>query len=93
MRWHALLSLTMKTENKEKLVKILAQHLNRAPEEIVDTLSYDQESRWDSVTHLKIMADIEDAFHIHFDIEEIISLETVLKIKQKVAEKIDHEPR
>lgn len=72
----------------KKLNKIISEHLKISEDQIKDEISYEEESNWDSVTHLKMIADIEEELNINFDIDEIISLETVGKIKDLVIRKI-----
>ena len=75
----------------EKLNKIISRNLEIPEDKIADDISYELESNWDSVTHLKMIAEIEEAFNIQFDIDEIVDLETVGKIKEQVAQKIKNE--
>lgn len=72
----------------DKLNKILAKHLGLSENKLTDDVSYDLEARWDSVTHLKMISDIEETFNIEFDIDEITSLETIGKIRELVNKKI-----
>ena len=77
-----------KKEMLEKLDKILSKYLKIASSKLNDEISYDLESEWDSVTHLKMISEIEKSFNIRFDIDEIISLESVGKIREAVLKKI-----
>ena len=77
----------------DELNKIISRHLRIAEDKIADDLSYELESNWDSVTHLKMLADIETEFNIKFDIDEIVELETVGKIKEMVAQKSKNEDK
>jgi len=70
------------------LNKIMSKHLEIPVEKLSDDISYELESRWDSVTHLKMISDIEDSLKIRFDIDEIVSLENVGKIREVVLQKI-----
>jgi len=76
----------------EKLNKILSKHLRIPEEKLSDEIAYETESNWDSVIHLKMVSDIEEAFNIEFDIDEIIALETIGKIKKVVSKKVNNEP-
>ena len=72
----------------ERLNHIISKYLKIPEDKLVDSISYETESNWDSVNHLKMIAEIEETFNLEFDIDEITSLETVGKIRELVAKKI-----
>lgn len=74
-------------ETLKKLNKILSKHLKIPVEKITDDVSYETESNWDSVTHLKMIADIEETFKTNFAIDDVVSLEDVGKIREMVLKK------
>ena len=78
----------MELASSEKIKEIFAETLKISVEGVVDTLSYVEYDPWDSVTHMKIVAKLEQAFDIEFEMREIIAMETVAKVKEIVAKEI-----
>ena len=78
----------MEKQKANMLDKILSRNLRIPIEKLSDDVSYDLESNWDSVTHLKMISEIEEALGIRFDIDEIVSLESVGKIRESIAKKL-----
>ena len=67
--------------------KIISKHIHVPIERLNDGISYEKESGWDSVNHLKMVAELEKTFKIEFDIDEITELDTVGKIRALVLKK------
>ena len=78
----------MEIASSEKIKEIFAETLNMSVEGVVDTLSYVEYDPWDSVTHMKIVAKLEQAFDLEFEMREIIAMETVAKVNEIVAKEI-----
>ena len=78
----------MESTSCEKIKEIFAETLKISVEGVVDTLSYVEYDPWDSVTHMKIIAKLEQAFDLEFEMREIIAMETVAKVKEIVAKEI-----
>lgn len=57
--------------NKEKYVKAFVEALEVKPEE-VEELEYQQIPAWDSVGHMSLVSEIEEAFDIMLDTDDII---------------------
>ena len=68
--------------NEKKLIEIISSFIGVAKEKISDDISYESTMSWDSITHLKMVSEIEDEFNIEFEIDEIISMEDIGKIKK-----------
>jgi len=66
-------------ENKEKLVKVFAEALGVKEEIITDELQYNSITQWDSVAHMSLIAEIEDAFEIMLDTDDIIDMSSPKK--------------
>ena len=64
------------------VTKVFSETLEIPPEDVSDSLSYLVFERWDSVSHMKIMTQLEDALGIEFETEDIIAMETVAKIRE-----------
>ena len=78
----------MELASSEKIKEIFAETLKISVEEVVDMLSYVEYDPWDSVTHMKIVAKLEQAFDLEFEMREIIAMETVAKVNEIVAKEI-----
>lgn len=67
----------MKTDNKQKLFKLLSEILNIPIEEISVETSPKNTNSWDSFNGLMIAAELEKQFCLSFNIEEVISITNV----------------
>ena len=54
-------------------------------EDSLETLNYQDVTEWDSVGHMKLVAEIEDAFDIMFETDEIIDFSSYVKGKEILA--------
>jgi acyl carrier protein len=66
-------------KNKEKLVKAFSEALGVKEEMITDELEYNSIPEWDSVAHMSLIAEIEDAFDIMLDTDDIIDMSSPAK--------------
>ena len=64
-----------------KLIDIISDKLLIPKEEITDETTYNIAKNWDSFTHLEIVSELEDAYDVEFDIDEITAMENVKIIK------------
>ena len=55
------------------------------PEEALASLKYQEVKEWDSVGHMQLMAEIEDAFDIMLETEDIIDFSSFEKGKEILA--------
>ena len=78
----------MQKQSLNKIKEIFVEVLKLQNKEYTDSLSYLDYDPWDSVTHMKIVAKIEEAFDIEFEMRDIIAMETVAKVKEIVAKQI-----
>jgi len=68
--------------NQEKLLQAFSEALGVDKSVITDELEYNAISEWDSVAHMSLIAEIEEIFDIMVDNEEIIEMNSLLKIKE-----------
>lgn len=66
--------------NIEKYNKIFMEVLNVSEDELC-TFKY-QDSDWDSIGHMHLMAEIEDGFEIELDADDIIDFSSYEKGKE-----------
>lgn len=64
--------------NKEKYINCFVQALEVEPS-VVETLEYLGVESWDSVGHMSLIAEIESAFDIMMDTDDIIDLSSYTK--------------
>jgi acyl carrier protein len=58
----------------EKLASAFREALHAPPEVDVTKLQYMQFEKWDSVAHLKLVAELENVFDVMFDADEILAM-------------------
>lgn len=76
-------------KNLEILNEIFSKNLKIPAQKLNDDVSIDEESSWDSVTHLMMISEIENKFEIKFTIDEIVSLDTLGAIRKIVNKKTE----
>ncbi len=69
----------------QKLVEVFSKSLGIPKDDINDELKYAVAVEWDSVAHMTLIADIEEAFDIMIDAEDVIDMSSFAKAKQIVA--------
>jgi len=77
-------------KNQEKLVKVFTEALSVNEDVITDDLQYNSISEWDSVAHMSLVAEIEEAFDIMLDTDDIIDMSSPAKAKE-ILQKYDVE--
>lgn len=70
--------------NLEKYRSAFAEGLN-VSEDIVDGLTFQSITQWDSVGHMSLIAALEDAFDIVFDTDDIVDFSSFEKGKEIMA--------
>jgi acyl carrier protein len=68
--------------NEEKLKQVFCTVLSLSENEINDDLEYNTISTWDSVGHMKLIAELEDTYGIMMDTDDIIDLSSYGKAKE-----------
>ena len=66
----------------DKLHEIVAKGLLLDTSKISDALEYNSIPEWDSVAHMTLIADLEDAYDIMLDTDDIIAMSSVGKIRE-----------
>ena len=62
---------------KAGVVKVLSEVLNIPPQKLADTNNFTEFENWDSLYHLNIVLGIEKEFGIHFDIQEVMLINSI----------------
>ncbi len=68
--------------NTEKLYTAFAEGLNIDRNKITDDLVYRSIAQWDSISHMVLISQIEEAFNISFETDDVIDLNSVAKAKE-----------
>jgi acyl carrier protein len=69
------------------LFDVVGRALNAKPDSISDETSPETNRRWDSLRHLDLMTEIEDAFSVRFTTAEIMQARSVGDIRRLLREK------
>ena len=65
--------------NKEKYVEAFTNSLGIEKDEVVVGLKYQSIPEWDSVGHMELIAELEDAFDISMETDDIIEFDSYEK--------------
>ena len=68
--------------NDAKLRECFQRSLGVPLETVTDELAYNTISEWDSVGHMALVAEIEGAFEVMFDTDDILGMSTVAKARE-----------
>ena len=68
--------------NVVKLRECFSRSLGIPLERVTDDLAYNTIKEWDSVGHMALVAEIEGAFDVMFDTDDILDMSTVAKARQ-----------
>lgn len=70
------------------LKKLFVDIFDLEEDEYCDQLSYEDTPEWDSLGHMQMVAGLTKEFGVEFDIEEVMAMEDVAKIKEIVSAKL-----
>jgi len=76
--------------NQDKLLKAAATVFGVDPASLNDDSSQENVPRWDSLAMVNLVAELEVAFEVQFDIMEIVDFHNIGIIKSILAEKGIH---
>lgn len=63
----------------EKLRACFSQALGIAPERVTDNLTYNTIPEWDSIGHMTLVAELEGAFDVMLETDDILGMSSVAK--------------
>ncbi|KXI27909.1 acyl carrier protein [Paraglaciecola hydrolytica] len=72
-------------QNLEKLSKAFTESLGIEPQQVSDTLTYNSIPQWDSTAHMILIAEIENAFNLMLDTDDIIDMSSFAQAKAILA--------
>lgn len=64
--------------NKEKYNKVFIENLD-VTEEQLENLKYQDVPTWDSVGHMGLVSELEDAFDVQFETDDIVDFNSYAK--------------
>jgi acyl carrier protein len=67
---------------KEKILKIMAEVFELNTQDFPDSINQDQLDNWDSLRHLNLIVELEDAFNVSYEPEEIAVMTSIEKIAE-----------
>lgn len=71
--------------NTEKLRTLFAEALDIDIALVVDDLAYNSIPEWDSVSHMALVAEIDDQFDIMLDTDDVLDMSSFAKAKEILA--------
>ena len=71
--------------NQKKLVDAFVEALGIKENEVNDDLKYQGIPEWDSISHMVLISEIEDAFDIEIDTDDVIDMSSFKKAKEIVS--------
>jgi acyl carrier protein len=71
--------------NAAKLTAAFSAALGIDETQVIDTLKYQSIPEWDSISHMVLITELEDAFDISIETEDVIDMSSVEKAKEIVA--------
>lgn len=70
-----------------QLIDLIADVLRIPREDVVDSLDMEDTGTWDSLSHMQLIAALEDEFRIEFTADEIVVMRNVSQIKDTLRSK------
>lgn len=75
----------MTTDNHAKLVNAFVEVMKLDSARVVDGLAYGEAPEWDSLAHMALVAELENAFGLMLDTEDIIAMSSVAEVRRILA--------
>jgi len=72
-------------ENEQKLRNIFAEALQINIDLVVDDLTYNAIPEWDSIAHMTLIAEIDNAFDTMLDTDDVLDMSSFAKAKEILA--------
>lgn len=71
--------------NEQKLRELFAEALQINIDQVTDELSYNAIPEWDSIAHMTLIAEIDNAFDTMLDTDDVLDMSSFAKAKQILA--------
>jgi acyl carrier protein len=66
----------------DKLHGLVAKALMISEDKVTDALEYNSIPEWDSVAHMAMVTELEDAFEVMLSTDDIVAMSSVGKIRE-----------
>ncbi|MCS3799656.1 acyl carrier protein [Niastella sp. OAS944] len=66
----------------QNLQEVIAKAFGIAPNDVTDELEYQSIPEWDSVSHLVLVTELEAAYGITIDMEDVLTMGSVAKVRE-----------
>ncbi len=74
-------------EVRERVVKVLSQVLGTPAEKVSTVDKFTDLEKWDSLYHINVVLGIEKEFGLHFDIQEVMLINSIKSVVDLVNKK------
>ena len=74
--------MSVTTRTNERATEIFCEVLGVDPASVSDTTAYSSFDAWDSLKHMEMIARFEEEFDLEIEIDDVIQMETLGRIKQ-----------
>lgn len=71
--------------NESKLKQAFIDALGIEENQVIDTLTYNSIPEWDSIAHMALIAEIDDAFDTMLDTDDVLDMSSFAKAKEILA--------
>lgn len=71
--------------NETKLKQAFIDALGIEENQVIDTLTYNSIPEWDSIAHMALIAEIDDAFDTMLDTDDVLDMSSFAKAKEILA--------
>lgn len=68
--------------NEQKLREIFAEALGIDQAQVTNELTYNSIPEWDSIAHMALISEIDDAFDTMLDTDDVLDMSTFAKAKE-----------
>ena len=72
----------------KQLEAVLCEVFRLKPEDLKDELTMEDIGNWDSLTHMDLIASLEETFSIQLSMDEIMEMKDIKVIKRIIGERI-----
>lgn len=75
----------MDQKHIDAIVDIFSDVMGIPKIELNDTIAYNSHPAWDSLKHLQLISELETAFDIEFDMDDVIAMENFGLVRELTA--------
>lgn len=73
-----------KEELHEKIIAVFAKTFELPEQEVTGDIAYNSHEKWDSLGHLELVSNLEEAFGISFSMDDVQKMSSVAICKEIV---------